>query len=88
MQKDDDTDETNKIYTLVLYKGKKNDKNYDKKHDIKHTKTNKQSLSAKSLNSSRKQKSSQFNFTKMRDYIKNTYNSKEFKWDKIVIENK
>ena len=24
----------------------------------------------------------------MRDYIKNTYNSKEFKWDKIVIENK
>ena len=89
---DDDTDETNKIYPLILYKGKKNDKKHDKKNDIKHdkknTKTNKQSLSAKSLNSSRKQKSSQFNFTKMRDYIKNTYNSKEFKWDKIVIENK
>ena len=83
---DDDTDAGTKLYPLVLYKGKK--------YDIKNDKKNNQSYklvpysNRNSNKSSRKQKSSQFNFTKMRDYIKNTYNSKEFKWDKIVIENK
>ncbi len=28
------------------------------------------------------------NFVKMRDFIKSNYTSKEFKWDKLVIENK
>ena len=94
----DDTDETNKIYPLVLYKGKKNDrkndKKNDKKNDTKNDTKNGQSYkliaysNRNSNRSSRKQKPSQFNFTKMRDYIKKTYSSKEFIWEKIVIENK
>jgi len=73
----DDTDAGTKIYPLVLYKGKKNKQSYK--------------LITKSINSnksSRKQKPSHFNFTKMRDYIKKTYYNKEFIWEKIVIENK
>ena len=85
----DDTDDENKIYPLVLYKGKK----HDKKHD-KNDKNDKQSYklvinSNKNSNkSSRKQKYPQFNFTRMRDYIKKTYYVKEFVWEKIVVENK
>ncbi len=74
----DDADVDNKIYPLVLYKGKK----YDKKHNQSYK------LIINSNKSSRKQKSSQFNFTKMRDYIKKTYYTKDFVWEKIVIENK
>ena len=91
---DDDTDETNKIYPLVLYKGKKDDKKNDKKDDKKNDKKQNQTYklvinsNRNSNKSSRKQKPSQFNFTKMRDYIKKTYYSKEFIWEKIVIENK
>jgi hypothetical protein len=77
----DDADVDNKIYPLVLYKGKK----YDKKHNQSYK------LIAKSLNSnnsSRKHKFSKLNFTKMRDYIKKTYYGKDFVWKKMVIENK
>ena len=79
---DDDTDETNKIYPLVLYKGKKYDKTNNRSYKLVIN-SNKNSNK-----SSRKQKPSQFNFTKMRDYIKKTYSSKEFIWEKIVVENK
>jgi hypothetical protein len=70
---------TNITYPLVLYKGKKHNQSYKLIANANSNNSN---------NSSRKQKSSQFNFTKMRDYIKKTYYSKEFIWDKIVIENK
>jgi hypothetical protein len=74
---DDDADDDNKIYPLVLYKGKKHNQSYK--------------LIAKSLNSnnsSRKHKFSKLNFTKMRDYIKKTYYGKDYVWEKMVIENK
>jgi superfamily II DNA or RNA helicase len=73
----DDADVDNKIYPLVLYKGKKHNQSYK--------------LITKSINSnqsSRKHKFSKLNFTKMRDYIKKTYYVKEFIWEKMVIENK
>lgn len=73
----DDADDDNKIYPLILYKGKKHNQSYK--------------LIAKSLNfnkSSRKHKFSKLNFTKMRDYIKKTYYGKDFVWEKMVIENK
>ena len=82
----DDTDAGNKIYPLVLYKGKKDDKKNDKKQNQSYKLV--LNSNRNSNKSSRKQKSSQFNFTKMRDYIKRTYNSKEFIWEKIVVENK
>ena len=78
---DNDADAENKIYPLVLYEGKKN-----KQSDKQSYKLIAKSL--KSNKSSRKQKFSQFNFTKMRDYIKKTYYVKEFVWEKIVVENK
>ena len=77
----DDTDAGDKIYPMVLYEGKRNNKSYKL---IINSNTN----SSTSNKSSRKQKHSQFNFTKMRDYIKKTYYSKEYVWEKIVIENK
>ena len=78
----DDTDETNKIYPLVLYKGKKNDKKSSRSYKLV-------AYSSRNSNkSSRKHKPSHFNFTKMRDYIKKTYYVKEFIWEKMVIENK
>ena len=73
----DDADDDNKIYPLVLYEGKKKNQSYK--------------LITKSMNSnksSRKHKFSKLNFTKMRDYIKKTYYVKEFVWEKMVIENK
>ena len=36
----------------------------------------------------KKQRFSKMNFVKMRDYIKKNYNTKDFKWDPLVIENK
>ena len=85
-----DTDAGNKIYPLILYKGKKHDKKHDTKHDKKnnqsYTLTNRSNSSSKKF--SRKQNFSRFNFTKMRDYIKRTYYNKDFVWDKIVVENK
>jgi len=77
----DDTSIENKMYPIILYKGKK-----DKQSNTLSNRSN--SNSSNSSNSSRKQKTPHFNFTKMRDYIKKTYYSKEFIWDKIVIENK
>ena len=82
---DNDADAENKIYPLVLYEGKKN-KQSDKQSYKQSYKLIAKSL--KSNKSSRKQKFSQFNFTKMRDYIKKTYYVKEFVWEKIVVENK
>ena len=78
----DDTDAGNKIYPLILYKGKK----HDKKNNQSYTLTNRSNSSFNK--SSRKQNFSRFNFTKMRDYIKKTYYNKNFVWDKIVVENK
>lgn len=77
----DDAITEDKIYPLVLYEGKKN-----KQSDKQSYKLIAKSL--KSNKSSRKQKFSHFNFTKMRDYIKKTYYVKEFVWEKIVVENK
>jgi superfamily II DNA or RNA helicase len=74
----EDTEAGNKIYPLVLYKGKKNNQSY--KLIINSNKN--------SNRSSRKQNFAHFNFTKMRDYIKKTYYVKDFIWEKIVIENK
>jgi len=78
---DNDADAENKIYPLVLYEGKKNTQSYKQSYKLV-------AKSLKSNKSSRKQKFSQFNFTKMRDYIKKTYYVKEFVWEKIVVENK
>jgi hypothetical protein len=74
----EDTDAGNKIYPIILYKGKK-----DKQSNTLSNRSN-----SSSNKSSRKQNFSRFNFTKMRDYIKKTYYVKEFVWDKIVVENK
>jgi hypothetical protein len=78
----DDTNVDNIIYPLVLYKGNKQKQSYKL---IAKSNTNSNTNSNKS---SRKQKPSQFNFVKMRDYIKKTYYTKEFIWEKIVVENK
>jgi hypothetical protein len=78
---DNDADAENKIYPLVLYEGKKNKQSDKQSYKLI-------AKSSKSNKSSRKQKFSQFNFTKMRDYIKKTYYVKEFVWEKIVVENK
>ena len=42
----------------------------------------------KSIKSNNMVPTTKLNFVKMRDFIKTNYNSKEFKWDKLVVENK
>ena len=49
---------------------------------------NKTENNEKKSNTNKRIPNTRLNFIKMRDFIKSNYNTKNYKWDKIVIENK
>ena len=71
---------TKEDYPILLYEGEKN-----------NSSSNSTISPNLSLSSSQKSTSNnglkKFDFIRMRDYIKNTYNHKDFKWEKTVIKN-
>ena len=78
---EDKKDPTNKKYDIVLYKGT----------TTSNSKTLSNSNNSNSKSNSKyniKSNNYKLNFLKMRDYIKNNYNNKDFVWEPLVIENK
>ena len=49
---------------------------------------NKTETNQKKSDTNKKIPNTRLNFIKMRDFIKTNYNTKNYKWDKIVVENK
>jgi hypothetical protein len=77
-------DVTKENYPILLYEGEKN--NSSSNSTITPTVSPNLSLSP-SQKSASNNPLKKFDFVRMRDYIKNTYIHKDFKWEKMVIKN-